>query len=472
MRVAPRVSLRSPDAGCPVIRSIALACVRCRPGRHPSRDLPSPDPADVRRRALVIAPAMPCGPHGGTRCPCHHRTLCRRPAPAPGDGPSSSCAPALPRSPWRPSSPSRSSPDQRPWRPASSCTGWTSQTRAPADHPRPAHPDRSRPEGALPPLRGRGHGLRRVARAPAHGHAGSRRRGRPSSTPGTTPCAGTTGPATGSASRCYDVRDDTMDQLYRPERANPTIDQQRAVDATWALTLRKFGRFFLTGYRAGVSSQCAADANGWKLYARSVEACARQGWTRQRLQRTYLGPNLSFVWSDRLGPLLAQPDMVLKRGSRLPDSPVTVSWKPMPVSPGVSRYMLQRRVGRGDWTGLPLGSPTGRQTRVWLKTGLVNHFRVRGVDDQGRVGPWYYSDEPDRRPAGSGRHPAGRRRHGGSGRPQHQVGAGALHWQLGRTRGRDRSRDGPGARLREWQARRHRRPASRGRAASASSCGR
>jgi hypothetical protein len=54
--------------------------------------------------------------------------------------------------------------------------------------------------------------------------------------------------------------------------------------------------------------------------------------------------------------------------------------------------MLQRRVGRGDWTGLPLGSPTGRQTRVWLKTGLVNHFRVRGVDDQGRVGPWYYSD--------------------------------------------------------------------------------
>lgn len=191
---------------------------------------------------------------------------------------------------------------------------------------------------------------------------------------------------------CYDVRDDTMDQLYRPERANPTIDQQRAIDATWALTLRKFGRFFLTGYRAGVSSQCAADANGWKLYARSVEACARQGWTRQRLQRTYLGPNLSFVWSDRLGPLLAQPDMVLKRGSRLPDSPVTVSWKPMPVSPGVSRYMLQRRVGRGDWTGLPLGSPTGRQTRVWLKTGLVNHFRVRGVDDQGRVGPWYYSD--------------------------------------------------------------------------------
>ena len=194
-----------------------------------------------------------------------------------------------------------------------------------------------------------------------------------------------------AGSRCYDVRDDTMDQLYRPERAYPNIDQQRAIDATWALSLRKSGRFFLTGYRAGVSSQCAADANGWKLYARSVEACARQGWTRQRLQRTYLGPNLSFVWSERLGPILAEPEMVLKRGSRLPDSPVTVSWKPLPVSPGVSRYVLQRRVGRGDWTDIPIGAPVARQTRAWLKTGLANHFRVRGVDDHGRLGPWYYS---------------------------------------------------------------------------------
>ncbi len=196
-----------------------------------------------------------------------------------------------------------------------------------------------------------------------------------------------------SGGRCYDVRDDTMDQLYRPERAYPDLDQQRAIDATWALTLRKSGRFFLTGYRAGVSSQCAADANGWKLYARSVEACARQGWTRQRLQRTYLGPDLSFVWSDRLGPILADPDLFLKRGSRLPDSPVTVTWKPLPVSPGVSRYMLQRKVGRGEWKGIAIGGPTAHQARVWLKTGLANHFRVRGVDGQGRMGPWYYSGE-------------------------------------------------------------------------------
>ena len=148
---------------------------------------------------------------------------------------------------------------------------------------------------------------------------------------------------------CYDVRDDTADQLYRPERARPSGRQTRAIDATWGLTLRKYGRFFLTGYRAGVASTCAADANGWKLYALSVEACARQGWSRQRVQRTYLGPSLSFVWSPRVGPILNEPVIYLRAGNSMPDDAVSVSWKPDVASSGVSRYTLQRKVGRGAW---------------------------------------------------------------------------------------------------------------------------
>jgi hypothetical protein len=193
--------------------------------------------------------------------------------------------------------------------------------------------------------------------------------------------------------RCYDVRDDTADQLYRPERAHPNVRQQRAIEATWALTLRKQGRFFLTGYRAGTTSQCAADANGWKLYARSVESCARQGWSRQRLQQTYLGPNLSFVWSTQLGPLLGEPVIGLRRGSRLPDSPLTIDWRPTGVSPEVTRYALQRQVGKADWQGIQLHSPTATKARVWLKTGMDNRFRIRGTDARGRTGPWTYSDD-------------------------------------------------------------------------------
>ena len=73
---------------------------------------------------------------------------------------------------------------------------------------------------------------------------------------------------------CYDVRDDTMDQLYRPERATPQPNQLEAIDATWGLTLRKNGRFFLTGYRAGTEDKCARDADGWRIYTRSAMHCA------------------------------------------------------------------------------------------------------------------------------------------------------------------------------------------------------
>jgi hypothetical protein len=191
--------------------------------------------------------------------------------------------------------------------------------------------------------------------------------------------------------RCYDVRDDTADQLFRPERARPSGRQTRAIDATWGLTLRKFGRFFLTGYRAGGVSSCAGDANGWKLYALSVEACARQGWSRQRIQRTYLGPRLSFVWSPRVGPILRDPEIYLRAGNSMPHDTVSVSWRPDVVAGGVSRYTLQRKVGRADWESVSLASPHARKVHVWLKTGVGNRFRIRATDQQGRTGPWAYS---------------------------------------------------------------------------------
>ena len=191
--------------------------------------------------------------------------------------------------------------------------------------------------------------------------------------------------------RCYDVRDDTSDQLYRPEQARPSGRQTRALDATWGLTLRKYGRFFLTGYRAGVVSSCAADANGWKLYALSVEACARQGWSRTRVQRAYLGPKLSFVWSPRVGPILHEPVIFLRAGNSMPDDAVTVSWKPDRTAAGVEGYDVQRKVGRGAWQSVWLARPQATKVHVWLKTGIETRFRIRATDRQGRTGPWAYS---------------------------------------------------------------------------------
>ena len=55
---------------------------------------------------------------------------------------------------------------------------------------------------------------------------------------------------------CYDVRNDTTDQIFKP-RAHPTAKQKQAVANTWGLTLRKGKRFFLTGYRSGARTAAA-----------------------------------------------------------------------------------------------------------------------------------------------------------------------------------------------------------------------
>ena len=128
---------------------------------------------------------------------------------------------------------------------------------------------------------------------------------------------------------CYDVRDDTMDQLYRPERAWPSDKQQKAINATWGLTLRKGGRFFLTGYRAGATAKCGADANGWKLYAKSVEACARKGWSRSRIQNHYYAPRLTVVRTTTLGPPVKTPLISLQAGTTIADGAATINWQPM-----------------------------------------------------------------------------------------------------------------------------------------------
>lgn len=190
---------------------------------------------------------------------------------------------------------------------------------------------------------------------------------------------------------CYDVRDDTNDQLYRPERATPTAKQQAAINKTWALTLRKNGRFFLTGYRYGTTDTCAADANGWKLYERSAEDCAGRGWSFQRILRKYLSPNLNFVWSTRLGPVVKKPSFNLKPGTNYDKGAATVAWKPVTWSADVAKYRLQRKVGKNTWKDVGLRSDTTRQTRAWVKVGMGNRFRIRGKDAKGRVGPWSYS---------------------------------------------------------------------------------
>lgn len=121
--------------------------------------------------------------------------------------------------------------------------------------------------------------------------------------------------------RCFDVRDGTGDQLYKPNRSRIRPDHYKALDATWNVSLRKDGRFFMTGYRRGDKVRCGRDATGYKLFALSATQCAYKGDGWQQILRTYYGPGLDFVGSgetsgsstqapDSTGPDSSEPQVV------------------------------------------------------------------------------------------------------------------------------------------------------------------
>ena len=100
-----------------------------------------------------------------------------------------------------------------------------------------------------------------------------------------------------SNGRCFDVKDGTSDQLYKPSRARIHPDHYRALDATWNVSLRKNGRLFMTGYRRGDKVACGRDATGYKLFARSAVMCARSGLGFRDILRKYYNPGLTLVGS-------------------------------------------------------------------------------------------------------------------------------------------------------------------------------
>jgi hypothetical protein len=97
---------------------------------------------------------------------------------------------------------------------------------------------------------------------------------------------------TGSGA-CYDVVDTTRDQLYKPERAKVGANVKRAVDRTWGTHLRRNGKLFMTGYRSGSKVACGRDADGKRLYARSVADCARKGHSSNDILVMYYGRGVS-----------------------------------------------------------------------------------------------------------------------------------------------------------------------------------
>jgi hypothetical protein len=109
---------------------------------------------------------------------------------------------------------------------------------------------------------------------------------------------------------CWDVRDTTRDQLYKPERLVngvwaprnvPSAAHLTAMADTWHISLRKWvskkqsSRFFLTGYRSGKKRPCGADAKGFRIMQKSLGDCIVKGLVYEETTRVYYEPNVLIV---------------------------------------------------------------------------------------------------------------------------------------------------------------------------------
>ena len=96
-----------------------------------------------------------------------------------------------------------------------------------------------------------------------------------------------------AAGACFDIRDDTADQVYDPSQPTWSTSAS-AVDATWAGLVYQDGHIFPTYYNAGaVNEACGANANGWKAYQWGTQACGLSGMSPGQIVAKYYYPGLT-----------------------------------------------------------------------------------------------------------------------------------------------------------------------------------
>lgn len=98
---------------------------------------------------------------------------------------------------------------------------------------------------------------------------------------------------TNSDGACFDLRDDTWDQVYDPTKTTWSA-AAAAVDATWATRVLKSGKIFPTYYNAGDPYEaCGANANGWKAFQWGTQACGLDGKSAAEIILIYYYPGVT-----------------------------------------------------------------------------------------------------------------------------------------------------------------------------------
>jgi hypothetical protein len=191
---------------------------------------------------------------------------------------------------------------------------------------------------------------------------------------------------------CYDVVDNTNDQVYQPETRTPAASEIAAAEATWTESITRGGAFVPTGYRSGTSTACGADVDGTRVYQHSAFGCAAGGMAADRILHLYYDPIA--IWSAPAKPsatFLSPPDLLQVTAG----VSATASWaeettagatitarslslmlaQPVNGSCSVDRWLP----AAPGWSS-PDGSP---QTATGLQPGLCYRFALRLTDSNG-----------------------------------------------------------------------------------------
>jgi hypothetical protein len=123
---------------------------------------------------------------------------------------------------------------------------------------------------------------------------------------------------------CYDVVDNTNDQIYQPSRT-ATAAQLAAIDATWTATITRGGAFIATGYRSGTYGlPCGSEADGYHLMQQPSKDCSNRGLSADEILAIYYGPGVQ-VWRPATHPaaVILSP---AEGGSGTAGASATLNW--------------------------------------------------------------------------------------------------------------------------------------------------
>lgn len=209
---------------------------------------------------------------------------------------------------------------------------------------------------------------------------------------------------------CFDVRDSTADQIYKPEKLVngqwvpinvPSAANLSAMAEIWPNSLRKWvvkkqkSRFFLTGYRSGKKKPCGADAAGFRIMQKSLADCIVKGLVYEETLREYYEPNVLIVdprerniLDDVVGgqPTYFGDQGVLSTGGSNSTWRVYAGLENGFASPITGTFA---NVTSANLAGQGMGDVTGdgRNDLVMLTTGSPNKLRLAVANGTGYDAP-------------------------------------------------------------------------------------